>query len=160
KGMTVTQFWQDILQTTGENIIWILLLILPVGILAMFGKGYFSFERGNMFTFGIYLFAAIVLQLGAVGLVHTGEQGQHSAYELYYDQHFPLLATENLGLLTSMRLDLQRTVTNWSPTLTAPPTFDEPDEPVDTHPEDDDEQVEEEVIDQTMDIDFDSLMEQ
>lgn len=165
KGMAVTQFWQDILQTTGEHVLWILLLVLPVGILATFGKNYFTFERGNLFTFGIYLFAGIVLQLSAIGLVHTGDQGQHSAYELYYDQHFPLLATENLGLLTSMRLDIQRTLTNWSPTLSAPPTFDEPGEPVDSNPEKDDEhkdasESEEEMIDQTMGVDFESLMEQ
>ncbi|HLR15746.1 MAG TPA: sulfatase-like hydrolase/transferase [Bacillota bacterium] len=162
KGLTVTQFWKDILQTVGANIVWVLLFLLPVIILALFGKGYFSFRRGNLFTIGIYVFMAVVLQLSAIGLIHVSERGQHSAYELYFDQHFPLQATEKLGLLTSVRLDVQRTLTNWSPTLSTPPKLTEAASPVDGDKDASatEESEEEEIKYQTMDIDFDALIEE
>src|SRR5699024_8678292 len=162
KGLTVTQFWKDILQTVGANIVWVLLFLLPVIILALFGKGYFSFRRGNLFTIGIYVFMAVVLQLSAIGLIYVSERGQHSAYELYFDQHFPLQATEKLGLLTSVRLDVQRTLTNWSPTLSTPPKLTEAASPVDGDKDASatEESEEEEIKYQTMDIDFDALIEE
>lgn len=158
KGMSVLQFWKDIVSTAGSNVLWLVLFIVPVLILGIFGRNYFTFEKGNMFTIGVFLFFAIVLQLGGTGLVHMGEKGQNSPYELYYEQHFPLQATEKLGLLTSMRLDIQRTLTNWSPTLSAPPVIEGPSDPEEPNAEEDEEEPEE-VIDQVMDIDFDALIE-
>lgn len=163
KGMAITQFWQDILQTAGAHIGWLVLYILPVLILACFGRNYFVFKRGNLFTFGVYLFTALLLQLGAVGIIHIGDKEQHSTYELYYEQHFPFIATEKLGLLTSIRLDIQRTITNWSPTLSTPPVIDEPHASMDSvHGEEHENENEtnEKIIYQTMDIDFDTLIQE
>lgn len=123
--MSILQFWNDIVQSIGANVLWIVLFIVPVLILAIFGRNYFRFERGNMPTFGFILSIVLLLQLAGIGLVHAGGKGQHSAYELYYEQHFPLQSTDQLGLLTSMRLDVQRTLMNWSPTLVAPPLLDD-----------------------------------
>lgn len=162
KGLTVTQFWKDILQTVGANIAWVLLFLLPVMMLALFGKGYFSFRRGNLFTIGIYSLMAVVLQLSAIGLIHINQRGQHSIYELYFEQHFPLQATAKLGLLTSVRLDVQRTLTNWSPTLSTPPTLMKPSRPVEGEQDasNDEETRDEEDVYQTMDIDFDGFIEE
>lgn len=52
-------------------------------------------------------------------------KGQHSTYDFYYKSSYPLLSVQRLGLLTSMRIDLQRVMTNWSPELDElPPVVD------------------------------------
>ncbi len=165
RGMSILQFWNDIVQSIGANILWVILLIIPVLILAVFGHNYFQFDRGNISTFGFLLAIALLLQLGGTLFVHAGGKEQHSAYELYYEQHFPLQATEKLGLLTSMRLDVQRTLTNWSPTLATAPDLDDLMSPDDheedtIHETDQKHESEKPVTYNTLEIDFDELMEQ
>lgn len=164
KGGAILQFWRDIVRVIGNEFAWLLLLSFPVFILAIFGRHYFLYNRGNLPTFGAILGVALLLHLGGIGLINVGEKGQHSAYELYYEQHLPFYATEKVGLLTSMRLDVQRTITNWSPPVADPPVIIEVDEEDEAEAALVGEAVEESPSEEpvaynTLDLDFDQLIE-
>ncbi len=59
----------------------------------------------------------IISHFSTVAAIYFGDKGQNSAYDLYFDSNLPLLSVNKLGLITTMRLDLQRLATGWSPTL-------------------------------------------
>ena len=40
---------------------------------------------------------------------------QYSAYDLYFNNSYPILSVKKLGLITTMRLGLKRTLFGWSP---------------------------------------------
>lgn len=92
-------------------------------------------------------------------MVASGDRSQNTAYDLYFHNSSPVLSVEKLGLLTSMRVDLMRLLTDWSPVLKEPALVITP--PV--KQEELDKQTEElpgEIPEQynVMDIDFDTLI--
>lgn len=129
----VFEFWKDIGRFLLQHSIWIFLIILPVFVLILFGKGYFtSIKRIGWMTRMILVFSVILTHLIGMSVVYAGGKEQHSAYDLYYKENFPLLSVQRLGLLTTMRLDLQRLLIGWSPTLDEPPIVANPTDTEDT----------------------------
>lgn len=171
-------FWRDILTYVGQNAHWIILLFLPVLVLLTFGKNYFTFKQTTWPLKFVLIGSMLVVQLIGIGVIHVGNKDQHSAYDLYYHHNYPKLATQKLGLITTMRLDLQRLLTNWSPTLTAPPVHDSTGPGENENDEKDTEEAsdygedasdnasnaDEEAVEEpeynVLDIDFDSLIEE
>ena len=129
-------FWRDIMTYIGQNAHWIVLIFLPVFVLLFFGKAYFSFQKTTWLFKCVLIGSMIVIQLSGIGIIHAGSHDQHAAYDLYYHSNYPELSTQKLGLLTTMRLDLQRLLTDWSPTLTAPAPVHKPTEPESDPPDD------------------------
>ncbi len=72
----------------------------------------------------------IVLVVGALAGISLGDRGQNSAYDMYYRDYHPVASVDQLGLLTSMRLDLQRTMFGFERELAPPPVVaPQPDPP-------------------------------
>lgn len=117
EGLQVMDFWSDIVFYLWKYSSWILLLFAPVIILFFFGRRYFLFLPSTWASKGVLLITALVIHLVGVGIVHIGGKDQHSAYDLYYKSNFPQISMQRLGLLTTMRLDIQRYLTDWSPVL-------------------------------------------
>src|SRR5690606_6611813 len=108
----------------------------------------------------------VILHIAAISIVQFEGKDINSPYDLYYKSSFPVLSVDRLGLLTTMRLDLQRLITGWSPVIdvVAPVEDDflqipEPS-PIDEIPSQDKEEDEEVIEYNTMDIDFQSLIEE
>ncbi|WBW97185.1 LTA synthase family protein [Oceanirhabdus sp. W0125-5] len=125
----VFEFWKDILTLIAKNFIWILLIFSPFILIIIIGKKILTFEKIKI-SYKIALFCCIFLS-HAIGVanVYIGGKGLNSPYDLYFKSNNPILSVEKLGLITTMRIDLQRMITGWSPVfessslslLTSPP---------------------------------------
>lgn len=164
-GAQVMQFWKDVVSVLWDNILVILLLFLPVFVLIFFGKKFLYFDRVDWLN-RLSILLCIVLAHGAgVFAVYSGGKEQHSAYNYYFKDSYSILSVERLGLLTTMRLDLQRQVSGWTPPLelTAPEDLKPPGlaQPVSEPAEELEEpgkQAEEKVEYNIMEINFDELI--
>jgi len=115
--MQVLDFWKDIFRYILKYSMWIIVLFLPVIVLLSFGYKYFTFAKTKWLTRFILVFCIALTQTLGVSIVRVSGEESLSAYDLYYNTSLPKQSTQRLGLLTTMRLDLQRLLTNWSPEL-------------------------------------------
>lgn len=116
----ILEFWRDILSMTIKNWMWIILFFLPVIFILGFGKKVFLFEKiGKLPRIKMACFIVFLYLIGIVSIYFNGRE-QYSAYDLYFNNSYSILSVKKLGLITTMRLDLQRTLFNWSPSLKEP----------------------------------------
>lgn len=163
-GAQVMEFINDILTMIRINILWLILIFLPfilyVVLKTMSRKSHYRFtwpERG--LTLGLF---ALVFGVALIG-IKLGDKDQNSPYDMYYNNNYPVASVESLGLMTSMRLDLQRTIFGFEPTVAPPPPIvknpvDTPTGPVETAASE--TPVEAPIVygNNTMDIDFEKLI--
>lgn len=104
----VAEFAGDVLGKVGENAGWLLALSVPLVVFVVSriradARPRVSW-RQQAVTVGL-----LVLLLGvALGGINLGDRGQNSAYAMYYGDQHPVTAVDRLGLVTTMRVDLQR----------------------------------------------------
>lgn len=162
----VFEFWEIIMIKLKNDIGPISLMLVPFVLLLIVKKWIKPFKvvkTKERFALGGI---AILAQLIAVGFLHLGAKDAYSPYDLYYQHHYPIIAAEKLGLMTTLRLDAKRTLFDWNPGLTesnqevvllsqAPDDdMDFPDSSVPAMSEN----VEENVDYNELDIDFDKLI--
>lgn len=116
-GFQVFQFWKDILAIVIQNIIWLILFYIPFVFILIWGKKLFSFQKINKSSRSSLLFFVIILHIMTLEFVYISGTEENSAYDLYFHSYYPNLSVEKLGLMTTMRIDFQRLITDWSPTL-------------------------------------------
>ncbi|WP_062351278.1 LTA synthase family protein [Bacillus kwashiorkori] len=115
----VLEFWNDIWAAVGKNSFWLILFFLPALFLLIIGKRIFPFKRARGVS-TIFLISCIVSSyMIGITTIFMESHEQNSAYDLYFHTNDPILSVEKLGILTTMRLDLQRQITGWSPKLHA-----------------------------------------
>ena len=164
----VLEFWKDIVGVVTKNIFWIILILIPPIVLAVWGKRFLSYKKMKNLTVLSNVSLAAVLYLSAIGIIHISGKQLNSPYDLYYNSSSPVISVNQLGLLTTMRLDLQRQLTGWQPVLASPIPFypddndnEKPDDKdPNQNPEDNPTDPAEEIVyeDQVLDIDFESLI--
>lgn len=150
----IFQFWKDILILIVKNLAPILFIFLPVILIIVVGKELLHFKKINKHL-RLTLVSCILLSY-LIGLfsVYIGGRGQYSPYDLYFQNDYPILSVKKLGLITTIRLDMQRTILGWSPILEAS-TKTSPGTPVINN----EVQEEEKKIEyNTLDIDFEKLI--
>lgn len=118
-GGQVIEFWKVIVDYLLHNAGWILLFFLPCILFLLFGKKRLTFEKIDGLNRISFIGCFILTQITAFGILFASGKETHSAYDLYYNNTFPVLSVEKLGLFTTMRVDLQRLLTGWSPKLEA-----------------------------------------
>lgn len=123
KATQVLEFWKDILLVIIKNAGWIIILFLPCILIIVFGKRFLSFNRINKFNRAILICCVVISHILGLAGVYSSGRLQNSAYNLYFESSYPNLSVKRLGLLTTMRLDLQRLVTGWSPSLKPSATY-------------------------------------
>ena len=129
-GAQVLEFINDIFFAMGKNALWLLLLFLPLIIFAVLIKksdasNYVSSWKER----GMLALTLVIFFGGALGGIHLGDKEVNSAYDMYYRNNYPVASVNQLGLMTSMRIDLQRTVFGFEPELAPPPLVEVPEEP-------------------------------
>jgi lipoteichoic acid synthase len=164
KGGQVLDFIDDILHTIRNNIHWLVLFFIPF-ISYFFISVYFkSHRRPGKKQFLIVLSLAVCAYAIALLSVNLGNKDQNSPYDMYYKTSFPISSVSNLGLMTTMRIDLKRTVFGFDPYSDLPsvsitPTPKSPDQsgeyPLTPTPE-----PEIPIEYNAMDIDFEALIAQ
>lgn len=147
----VFQFWREALLGIVSRPVILLLLFLPV-IAAIVLRRRLNFAPTTWAWRGILVAAVLMFYGGGVAAVHAGDKGPASAYALYYQRRVPRQSVERLGLITTMRLDVQRLLFGWNASIQPPPD-DAPAWVPD--PEEEDKPVEY----NTLNIDFAALAE-
>lgn len=115
-GGQVFEFFGAIWSVLTSKIIYILLFILPIPLLLIFNKkivcGSLNWKE---ILYKLLVFTSIfIISLLTLNL---DDKDIYSAKNLYYYKHVPNASAQMLGLLTTMRLDLERTITNFEETI-------------------------------------------
>ncbi len=109
-GGQVTEFMEVIIDVVLRNWYGILLFIIPLIILIILSKKkVITFERNSIKQIAIKITSVLIIQLIAllcVNFINTDDM--YSNKNLYYNIHVPKVTANRMGLLTTMRLDLQR----------------------------------------------------
>lgn len=179
-GGQAAEFLDVVIVKVNENLAFVTLIALPLLLFLVLPKKapwaryrYSWRERGVAAGLAAVLFGAALLS------INVGDKDHGSAYDAYYRNNEPVASVSQLGLLTTMRLDLQRTLLGFEPGVPPPPPMAIPPKPSQEEPADnpapsnpDGEPgpsgdgtgvpVQEPVVygDNAMDIDFEALMEQ
>ncbi|WP_316570271.1 LTA synthase family protein [Neobacillus sp. YIM B06451] len=115
-GGQIAEFWKDIGTLAWKNGLWLTLLVMPA-ILFLFLGRYLSFQKQDKLNRISIVACIVMVQLAGIGTLKASGKGINSAYDLYYQSSMPLLSVDRLGLLTTMRLDMQRQLSGWEPKL-------------------------------------------
>ena len=111
-GGQVAEFMDVIFDMILRNWYGILLFILPIiALIVLHLKKIIEFERSKIKITAYIIGVAIIIQIAAILFVNfIKTNDMYSNKNLYYNIHVPKLTAKNMGLLTTMRLDLQRYV--------------------------------------------------
>ncbi len=109
-GGQITEFMEAIIDVVLRNWYGIALFALPLVILIVLSKKkVLLFERNSLKEIAIKMTSVVVVHLVAllcVNFINTNMM--YSNKNLYYNIHIPKVTANRMGLLTTMRLDLQR----------------------------------------------------
>lgn len=105
----VLQFWDVALSAIFKNSIAILLLFVPLIFLILFNKK-IQFSRVRPLALCAILFFGILTYAASILGVREAQGSHLSPYSLYYEIASPDLSIRKLGVLTTMRLDLERLI--------------------------------------------------
>ena len=111
-GGQVFEFWSAIFGVFTSNIIYMLLFILPIVLLLVFNKKIVVSKLD--FKSIIYkLIIFVIVFIISVLSLNVDKKDIYGAKNLYYYKHVPNSSAQTLGLITTMRLDLERIITNF-----------------------------------------------
>lgn len=117
KGSQVFEFWQIILLKVQENFWGVVALVVPVVIGLLLRKKRID-ESKLTRQKGTGLIAGIVgTQLLAILSLNLAGKEAYSPYDLYFKHHYPVIAAEKMGLMTTLTLDAKRMLFNPSQQL-------------------------------------------
>ena len=134
-GGQVFGFLSAIFSVLWQNIICVIFLLIPIPLYIIFNK---KIETDNL-SWKVILkkncLLIIVFILSLLSL-QTDKKEIYSAKNLYYYRHAPLETVKKLGMLTTLRLDLERTITGFEENLTKVTDLNLPEVKEDTKNED------------------------
>lgn len=134
-GGQVFGFLSAIFSVLWQNIICVILLLIPIPLYIIFNK---KIETDNL-SWKVILkkngLLIIVFILSLLSL-QTDKKEIYSAKNLYYYRHAPLETVKKLGMLTTLRLDIERTITGFEENLTKVTNLNLPEVKEDTKNED------------------------
>lgn len=116
-GGQVFGFLSAIFSVLWQNIICVILLLIPVPLYIVFNK---KVETDNLSWKVILKKTGLLITIFILSLLslQTDKKEIYSAKNLYYYRHAPLETVKKLGMLTTLRLDLERTITGFEENLT------------------------------------------
>ncbi len=116
-GGQAIQFWKEVLSTIGKNIFVIILLLLPLLFLCIFLRKKISYRRAPLVVPIAVLILILVTHFSSVLCTYLTGKDSFSPYDMYFKTISVDYSVENLGMLTTMRLDVQRTLTGFTQQL-------------------------------------------
>lgn len=112
-GGQVFGFFGAIWAVIKENIFRCLLLFIPVSLLFIFHKKIKSESFNPKILWKKALVLLITFIITVLSLNLDTKKSIYTAKNLYYNQHYPNQMTQTFGILTTMRLDLERTISGF-----------------------------------------------
>lgn len=118
-GGQVTEFMDVIIDMTIQNWYGILLFLMPIPILVILQKKkVLAFEKKDWKSQICILVVAIIFQILSIACINFAKTDDiYSNKNLYYNVHVPKLTANRMGLITTMRLDLQRFIFGFNDNL-------------------------------------------
>ena len=113
-GGQAIQFWKEVLSTIGKNLIVLLLLFLPLLFLCFCLRKIISYRRAPLTVPIAVLILILVTHFGSVLCTYLTGKDAFSPYDMYFRTISVDYSVDNLGMLTTMRLDVQRTLTGFT----------------------------------------------
>lgn len=96
-----------VFETLFQNAIGVLFMLLP--LLLIFSKWTKDLEKNNLKDSAMFLIFALAFQIYSIFVINTlNKNDKYSFYNLYYNLDIPVYNTKSFGLLTYMRLSIQR----------------------------------------------------
>ena len=132
-GAGAFQFGSTIFKALFSNLLTLLLMALPLLVLILVGKRRYRFQYRDALAPKLVLvvLAVLIQTVSVCALPILGGKDDTAAYGLYHNASDAYLGVNHLGLLTTFRLDLTRTVSGESATGSI--VLDDP-APVETDP--------------------------
>lgn len=112
-GGQVFGFFGAIWAVIKENIFRCLLLFIPVSLLFIFHKKIKSESFNPKILWKKALILLITFIVTVLSLNLDTKKSIYTAKNLYYNQHYPNQMAQTFGILTTMRLDLERTISGF-----------------------------------------------
>lgn len=112
-GGQVFGFFGAIWAVIKENIFRCLLLFIPVSLLFIFHKKIKSESFNPKILWKKALVLLITFIITVLSLNLDTEKSIYTAKNLYYNHHYPNQMAQTFGILTTMRLDLERTISGF-----------------------------------------------
>ena len=109
-GGQVFEFWRTILATINSSLYNYFCLTIPVVLYFLLKNKLFDFSRNDKKIYG--LIAAVFVFLTGINFsyIGTNRDSIYSSYNLFFNTHAPILSAKKFGLVTTMSLDLNRTL--------------------------------------------------
>lgn len=106
----VLQFWREILDAIGKNIISILFLLVPLLFISMFGNKFIPADKSSWSFKGMTAFAAVFIQIITTMTIYSANNGELNTRFLYSEAIIPDLSVDRFGMLTTTRLDVKHLI--------------------------------------------------
>jgi lipoteichoic acid synthase len=120
KGSQVLDFIKDIFYTIGVNSLWLAVFAAPFVLYLVFFR---KMNDGRKYNASMKL-TVLLMVLVSFGLsllsINLYDRDQNSPYDMYYKNSNPLISVLDFGLMTTMRLDVKRTVFGFDPVIDLP----------------------------------------
>ena len=117
KAGQVLEFWEIIVMKVRNNFLTIVLLSVPFMILLIFKKKIVTLKSIHIKERSYLVASVVVCQLLGILSLNFAGKAIYSPYDLYFQHDYPVVAAEKLGLMTTLRLDVKRSLLNWTPSL-------------------------------------------
>lgn len=167
----ILEFTGIAVQGVLNNSLYVLLMFVPCAIAILIKKNITAIQPLKWTRFLMVVLLAVTIQLGSIALINFGDKSENSPYTLYYNVHYPEFSVTNLGVLTFMRIDAQRSIVGWEPELERVEFSEEIEIPLNSDSkhssgtygkenfmEDFKSQTPKPIVYNAMDIDFDALI--
>ncbi len=145
----VVEYFGFVVEKIIKNNIAVFYLLIPLLFLIVFRTNIFISQRPKRNTIIILIILMIAIQFGTIQTL--SKKGLYSEYNLYYKVNSPMLSVNKLGLITTIRLDIQRLIFGYKDTNNIPTNKDDTSS-------NNKEQEEEKITYNILDIDWDTLI--
>ena len=109
-GGQVLEFWRTILSTIFHNLYNFVCICVPLILYFILRNKLFDFSPCKLsivgLTIGAYIFSVSISLI----FINVNKKAIYSSYNLYFNTHAPILSAKKFGLMTTMGLDLNRTL--------------------------------------------------
>lgn len=109
-GGQVFEFWRTILSTIAGSLYNYICLTIPFILFFVFKKKFFDFKRNNIGNISLYILIFFMFVNFSTMFLFFDNKAIYSSYNLFFNTHAPILSAKKFGLLTTMNLDLERSI--------------------------------------------------
>lgn len=106
-GQVFGEFFNAIVKMVSDNVLSIILLLMPFILFLIFGKKIFSFNKGKK-SLVIESISLLIFIIVSLITVIFNDKGMYSLKNVYTKTHAPMITINKVGLLSMECLDLER----------------------------------------------------